>query len=83
MRVSVQLRASAEQGSGRWRKAVFLDETAASSRCRFLSSVRPRAVWLLRPPLDSIASVMFVIDTLNTALGTNGEFWIDDVAFVR
>ena len=83
MRVSVQLRAAAEQGSGRWRKSVYLDET---DRVVTLPFARFRATESRLPPaapLGSIASVMFVIDTLNTALGTNGEFWIDDLAFVR
>jgi hypothetical protein len=35
------------------------------------------------PPLASIASLLFVLDTMNTALGSNGEFWLDDVEFVR
>jgi hypothetical protein len=83
MRVSVQLRASPEQGSGRWRKSVYLDDTDRVVMLPF-SQFRP-AESRLAPaaPLESIASVMFVIDTLNTALGTNGEFWIDDLAFVR
>ena len=83
MRVSVQLRASTEQGSGRWRKSVYLDETDRVVTLPF-SQFRPAESRLASAaPLDSIASVMFVIDTLNTALGTNGEFWIDDLAFVR
>ena len=83
MRVSVQLRASPEQGSGRWRKSVYLDEAGGVVTLPF-SQFRPTESRLAPAvPLGSIASVMFVIDTLNTALGTNGEFWIDDLAFVR
>ena len=35
------------------------------------------------PPLARITSLLFVVDTMNTALGSNGEFWIDESAFVR
>jgi len=83
MRVSVQLRTGSEQGSERWRRSVYLDETARVITIPF-AEFRPvldgRAA---APPLDAITSLLFVVDTMNTALGSNGEFWIDDVAFVR
>ena len=83
MRISVQLRASGEEGSGRWRKSVYLDETARTVILPF-SGFRPSVNGLPpAPPLGSIASLLFVLDTLNTALGSNGEFRIDNLAFVR
>ena len=83
MRISVQLRASAEQGSGRWRKSVYLDETSRTVTLPF-SEFRPTGNGLpAMPRLDSIMSLLFVLDTLNTALGSNGEFLIDSLAFVR
>jgi hypothetical protein len=83
MRVSVQLRASPEQGSGRWRKSVYLDEAPRIVTLPF-AEFRPTVTGLAAtPPLASIASLLFVLDTLNTALGSNGEFLIDSVAFVR
>jgi hypothetical protein len=82
-RVSVQLRASAEQGSGRWRRSVYLDENARTLTVPF-AEFRPVRVGLAPvPPLATITSLLFVMDTLNTALGSNGEFWLDDIAFVR
>ena len=83
MRVSVQLRALAEQGSARWRKSVYLDEMSRAVTLPF-SEFRPVQTGLApAPPLASIASLLFVLDSMNTALGSNGEFWIDDLAFVR
>jgi hypothetical protein len=83
MRISVQLRASGEEGSGRWRKSVYLDETARTVILPF-SGFRPSVNGLPpAPPLGSIASLLFVLDTLNTALGSNGEFRIDNLTFVR
>jgi hypothetical protein len=82
-RVSVQLRASEEQGSGRWRRSVYLDENARTVTLPFAEFRPVRAGLATTPPLPSITSLLFVFDTMNTALGSNGEFWLDDVAFVR
>jgi hypothetical protein len=83
MRISVQLRASTEQGSGRWRKSVYLDEMPRTVTLPF-SEFRPTVNDLAAaPPLDSITSLLFVLDTLNTALGSNGEFLIDSLSLVR
>jgi hypothetical protein len=83
MRVSLQLRASAEQGSGRWRRSVYLDETPRTVIVPF-GAFKPAHPGLpAAPPLGSIASLLFVLDTVNTALGSNGGFWLDDVALVR
>jgi len=83
MRISVQLRASPGQGSGRWRKSVYLDQDVRTVTLPF-SEFRPTVNGLPpAPPLTSITSLLFVLDTLNTALGSNGEFLIDSLAFVR
>jgi hypothetical protein len=31
--------------------------------------------------LTAVDAVLFVVDSLNTALGSNGQFWLDDIAF--
>jgi hypothetical protein len=82
-RVSVQLRASAEQGSGRWRRSVYLDENARTVTVPFTEFRPVRAGLAAAAPLGSVTSLLFVLDTMNTALGSNGEFWLDDIAFVR
>jgi hypothetical protein len=83
MRVSLQLRASAEQGSGRWRRSIYLDESVRTVIVPF-SEFKPSQAGLAETvPLDSIRSLLFVLDTMNTALGSNGGFWLDDVALVR
>jgi hypothetical protein len=83
MRVSVQLRASTEQGSGRWRKSVYLDETSRTVTLPFTEFRPVQAGQAAAPPLASVASLLFVLDSMNTALGSNGEFWLDDIALVR
>lgn len=81
MRVSLQLRAAGEQGSARWRRAVYLDDMPRTIAVPF-DEFTPVERAMPPSPRD-VASVLFVIDTLNTALGSNGEFWIDDVRFER
>jgi hypothetical protein len=83
MRVSVQLRASAEQGSSRWRKSVYLDEMPRTVTLPFAEFLPVQSGRASAPPLESIASLLFVLDSMNTSLGSNGEFWVDDLALVR
>jgi hypothetical protein len=83
MRVSVQLRAAAGQGSGRWRRSVYLDENQRTISLPFDEFRAAESSTPAAPSLETISSLLFVIDTMNTALGTNGEFWIDDVSLVR
>jgi hypothetical protein len=77
MRISVQLRAAEEQGSGRWRRSVYLDENARVVTVPFAEFRPVRTGLAPAAPLPSITSLLFVLDTMNTALGSNGEFWID------
>jgi hypothetical protein len=83
MRLSLQLRTSAEQASGRWRRSVYLDETSRTVIVPFSEFKAAQPTLPAAPPLGSIGSLIFVLDTMNTALGTNGELWLDDVAWVR
>jgi len=83
MRVSVQLRATAGQGSGRWRRSVYLDQNQRTISLPF-DEFRPAQPGTPpAPPLETISALLFVVDTMNTALGSNGEFWIDDLVLAR
>jgi hypothetical protein len=83
MRVSIQLRAAAEQGSGRWRRSVYLDETQRQVTLPFAEFLPVRSGLAATPPLADITGLLVVVDSTNTALGSNGEIWLDDLAFVR
>jgi hypothetical protein len=83
MRVSVQLRASAEQGSARWRRAVYVDDTPRTIEVPFDEFTPVERGTPDTPALSSVGALLFVIDSLNTALGSNGEIWLDDVRFER
>ena len=83
MRLSVQLREPAGEAGHRWQQSVYLDTEPREVTVHF-DDVRPvgdtpRA----RPTLASVASILFVVDTVNTPLGGNGRIWIDDVKYAR
>jgi hypothetical protein len=80
MRLSVQFRT----GNGeRWRRSVYLDETARPVAV-FFDDVRPAgATGQRRLPLGQVRDVLFVVDTVNTKPGSAGQFWIDDVQYGR
>ena len=81
MRLGVQLRVS-ESGQ-RWQRSVYLDEMPRTVTV-FFDQMKPvgdasSAV----PPLDRVDSLLLVVDTLNTALGTNGQVWIDEMKLAK
>ena len=83
MRMSVQLRAPGGTDGERWQRSVYLDEMTREITIYF-DDMRPAGPTRTeRPPLDAIDSVLFVVDTVNTALGSNGRVWIDDVKYAR
>ena len=79
-RVSVQLR---EPRNGeRWHRSVFIDAepreiAVAFNDLRLIEGTRPS------PALEEVDSIMFVLDTINTALGGSGRIWLDDVKLGR
>jgi len=82
MRASVQLRAPDGRDGRRWEQSIYLD-------------ARPRQVLLPiagfaptgaeNPAVDAgaVRSLLFVVDTINTAPASNGTIWISHVALVR
>jgi hypothetical protein len=85
MRVAVQLRSGSGTGADggttapRWRRSVYLDETTRSVRLAFPAFTPIGHTATLTA--GQIGSLLFVVDTVNTALGTSGQFWLDDIAF--
>jgi hypothetical protein len=84
MRLSVQVRAPGTTADGeRWHRSVYLDEKPREISV-FFDDMRPRgATSTARPKLDEIRSVLFVVDTVNTASGTAGQIMIDDIRYER
>jgi hypothetical protein len=73
-RVSVQLRSHA-RGGARWRRSVFLSATPSdiSIPLREMTPVDEPPTAL---DLADIDSVLFVVDTVNTAPGSRGALWV-------
>jgi hypothetical protein len=80
MRLSVQFRT---ESGDRWRRSVYLDETARQIVV-FFDDVRPAGPTAQRRlPLAQVRDVLFVVDTVNMKPGSAGQFWIDDVHYGR
>jgi hypothetical protein len=80
MRLSVQFRL---QNGSRWRRSVHLDGTARPIVV-FFGDVRPiEPTSERRLPVGQVRDVLFVVDTVNAAPGSSGQFRIDDVKYGR
>lgn len=82
MRLSVQLRETGEEGR-RWRRSVYLDSTPRTITIAFNDF---RSVGSTNAPgldLSKIESILFVVDTVNTKLGSSGEIQVDDIRYAR
>jgi hypothetical protein len=82
-RIWVQLRAPGT-GQGRsWHRSVFVDETPRAITVTF-DDMRPlESTTTGSPVLGDIRDVLFVVDTVNTRPGLNGQLWLDDVKLGR
>jgi hypothetical protein len=82
MRLSVQLRAPGGQAQ-RWHRSVYLDEMPRSIEILF-NDFRPLGTTTSAlPVLSKIDSVLFVVDTVNTKSGSNGQIQIDDIKYAK
>lgn len=79
MRLSVQIRTPGGPDGRRWRRSVYLDQTPRVIDLA-LSELEPVGTsTALRPIVARVQSVLFVIDTINTAPGTTGTVWFSGV----
>lgn len=82
MRISVQVRLPAGRGrvGQRWRTSIYIDEIPRPVTLRlqdFEPADRPTA---RQPLVTPIESLLFVVDTVNTAPGATGTVWLSNVA---
>ena len=79
MRLSVQVRAGGAGAGARWRRSVFLDE-APRDVTVWLDEIAPVGeAGRYRPDLSTIASLLFVVDTVHARPGSNGTVFLDDI----
>jgi hypothetical protein len=82
-RLSVQLRAPAGSEGERWRRSIYLDQMPRTIQLSF-DDFRPIAAAAgPGPALASVQDVLFVVDTVNTKVGSNGQIWIDDIKYAK
>ena len=79
MRVSLQIRLPGGAQGQRWRRSVYLDETPRDVVVRLADMEPAGETTSLRPIVARVQSVLFVVDTMNTAPGTSGTIWLRDV----
>ena len=84
MRISVQLRAPRESGEAeRWQRSVYVSATS-EERTVFFDELSPvGATETLKPPLNLIRSVLFVVDPVNTKRESSGRIWIKQAVLQR
>ena len=84
LRIWVQLATTLpDQNQQYWRRSVYVDDTLREIAIPFeemlpLPATAPRVA-----PLPRIITIMFVVDTLHTPLGSSGNIWIDGVRYQR
>ena len=84
MRISVQLR-TRESGRmlHRWQRSIFLDTFDREHTVSFKDLVPSAAADPVKPLLDQVSQILFVVDMTNTKPGTAGRFWIKSAAFQK
>ena len=78
-RVSVQVRLRGGQEARRWRASVYLDETARAMTIPLQEFEPADGTTSRRPVVAPIDSLLFVLDTVNTAPGAEGYIELSDV----
>lgn len=82
-RLSVQLRVPGDGDGQRWHRSVYLDSEPREISVMF-DDMRPRGTTgQARAPLGDVHAILFVVDAVNTAAGSNGQIWIDNIRFGR
>jgi hypothetical protein len=81
MRLWLQVRSGA-QPDRRWRRAVYLDEEMREITVP-LSSLKAIGGAPAEMPRGERDTLLFVIDQVNTRLGSSGQIWLDDLRLER
>lgn len=86
MRISVQLRAGADQGESaqdRWKRTVYTDRTAQEHTLSLDDFTPVGKTHTTKPIVDGIRSILFVVDATNTKMGDSGRIWLKQAALER
>ena len=86
MRISVQLRGGEDQGDAsreRWKRTVYVDASAQEHTIDFDDLTPVGETDTVRPIVNGIRSILFVVDATNTHLGQSGRIWIGKAALEK
>jgi len=78
VRVSVQMRFMGGRDGQRYRRSIYLDANTRTVSLN-LSDFDPVEPTTLKPYAARVISVLFVVDTLNTTVGTDGTVWLSGI----
>jgi hypothetical protein len=82
MRLSLQLRSPGGEDE-RWRRSIYLDSMPRTIDVAFNDFRAVGSPSTARPELAKIDSILFVVDTINNKVGSNGQIQVDDIRYVR
>jgi hypothetical protein len=82
-RIWIQLRIPSGGPSRSWRRSVFVDEMPRVITVPFAEMGPLDATTTGSPVLADVRDVLFVVDTIHTRPGMNGQLWLDDVQLGR
>lgn len=83
-RIWVQLRIPGQGQQGRsWHRSVYVDDTPRTVIVRFDEMQPLESTTAGAPDLAQVRDVLFVVDTINTRPGVNGELRLDEVRLGR
>jgi hypothetical protein len=83
MRVSVQMRAEVAGVGRRWQRSVYIESTEHERAVMFQDMTPVDGTGPSSPPLAEVRSLLFVVDTTNTAPGASGRVWLSDPRLER
>jgi hypothetical protein len=81
MRLMFEVRANGD-GDRRWGRSVYLDQMERMVAIAF-DDMMPLGTAAGRPALADVRDLLFVVDTVHAKQGASGQFWLDDIRYVR
>jgi hypothetical protein len=82
-RIWVQVRVPGGGQGQSWHRSVYVDETPRTISVAFDDLVPLEATTKGRPVLADVRDLLFVVDTVHTRPGINGQLLVDDVTLAR
>jgi hypothetical protein len=82
-RIWVQVRVPGSGQGQSWHRSIYVDETPRTISVAFDDLVPLEATTQGRPVLADVRDLLFVVDTVHTRPGMNGQLLVDDVTFAR